>query len=195
MASMYKEDIVPIQKHAVSSPSGLYDVIEFVVCTIRRPLSLVGKTRDKIHTLGIQNAGLLSTHTSGLLWAKAFQDQLYIKAVREQLTIAETMKVFMRVKGIGLAKSAFCCQLLGLDVGCLDTWNYKALGMKEMTINKSAGEKHWNNAIGRYLEVSNTRSSEVWWNGWCKTVSGNRNNKSLPTAEAVSNFHVGAIIR
>jgi len=191
---MYNRDIKPIIKHGYDSYNGLYDIIEFVACTIRRPLSQVAATRDKIDTLGIQNAGLTSTRISGLLWAKAYQGQLSWK-LRECETVEEVMKTFMRVKGIGLAKSAFCGQLLGFDVGCLDVWNYKELGMKELTINKRAGEKHWNNAIGRYLEVSRTRSSEDWWNGWCENVAGNQKNKSLPTADDVSKYHVGAIIR
>jgi len=189
---MYSKDISPIISHAYSSSQGLYDVIEFAMLTIRRPISLVGSAKLRVRTQGIQNGGLTEPAAAGLLWSYAYKD-LIARQLRLATSVESAMSTFLCIKGIGLAKSAFCAQLVGYPVGCLDTWNLKELGVKEPTLNKQAGKKHWSNAIGRYIELQQHKTAEQWWDDWCYNVAGNRHNKSLPSAEKVSNYHVEVI--
>ena len=42
-------------------------------------------------------------------------------------------------------------------------------------------------------KLSDEQTQEKWWDGWCQHVAGNRHNRNLPTADAVSRFHVDAV--
>jgi hypothetical protein len=46
---------------------------------------------------------------------------------------------------------------------------------------------------GRCAVCGDTGGSRHWWNSWCEFVAGNRANRSLATADAVSAYHAACI--
>ena len=49
--------------------------------------------------------------------------------------------------------------------------------------------------IAEYVEYTReTGGAEYWWDTWCNYVAGNRANRSLNTGDAVSKFHVTAVM-
>jgi hypothetical protein len=189
---MYNQEVPRITHHAYHGQNGLYDVIEFALLTIRRPLSQVGSAKDQLRKVGLDNAKLASVTKKGLLWSKNYEGVLRCQLLQCS-SVEEAMLNLINIPGIGLAKSAFICQMLGFPVGCLDVHNLREGGIKEPTMNKSGGLTHKKNAIKRYVSLSNNKTSEQWWDDWCKLVAGNRWNSYLKPCEEVSQYHYKVI--
>lgn len=78
------------------------------------------------------------------------------------------------IPGMGIVKSAFVCQMMGHDVGCLDTRNIKRLGL-DPNEYKTRGEHDKTTAafkrkVGRYVDATNGQA-EALWNDWCEDVA------------------------
>jgi hypothetical protein len=57
--------------------------------------------------------------------------------------------------------------------------------MKPATVRKK---------VAAYVALTqDTGGSRYWWDSWCFYVAGNRANKRLDTADAVSSYHVTCV--
>ncbi len=105
--------------------------------------------------------------------------------------------LFMRIPSIGMVKAGFIGQMLGFQVACLDRHNVRALGLSEsaLRINKKASQEVRLKKIREYVKLCRRKGSEYWWDTWCNFVADRGGmNKSLPTGDAVSRYHVDAVV-
>ena len=202
---MYQRDCTEIVQHALQSPNGLYDVIEFTLCTINMPLSRVIEQRKSIKLHGIMSKWVSSTKAQGITYAQEHKVELHTL----MLNIRETagcdtidgaqavVDLFMRIPSIGMVKAGFIGQMLGFQVACLDRHNVRALGLSEsaLRINKKASQEVRLKKIREYVKLCRRKGSEYWWDTWCNFVADRGGmNKSLPTGDAVSRYHVDAVV-
>lgn len=202
---MYQRDCTEIVQHALQSPDGLYDVIEFTLCTINMPLSRVIEQRKSIKLHGIMSKWVSSTKAQGINYAQEHKVELHTL----MLNIRETagcdtidgaqavVDLFMRIPSIGMVKAGFIGQMLGFQVACLDRHNVRALGLSEsaLRINKKASQEVRLKKIREYVKLCRRKGSEYWWDTWCNFVADRGGmNKSLPTGDAVSRYHVDAVV-
>jgi len=202
---MYQRDCTEIVQHALQSPDGLYDVIEFTLCTINMPLSRVIEQRKSIKLHGIMSKWVSSTKAQGITYAQEHKVELHTL----MLNIRETagcdtidgaqaiVDLFMRIPSIGMVKAGFIGQMLGFQVACLDRHNDRALGLSEsaLRINKKASQEVRLKKIREYVKLCRRKGSEYWWDTWCNFVADRGGmNKSLPTGDAVSRYHVDAVV-
>jgi|TARA_E500000318_G_scaffold68813_2_gene63668 hypothetical protein len=202
---MYQRDCTEIVQHALQSPDGLYDVIEFTLCTINMPLSRVIEQRKSIKLHGIMSKWVSSTKAQGITYAQEHKVELHTL----MLNIRETagcdtidgaqavVDLFMRIPSIGMVKAGFIGQMLGFQVACLDRHNVRALGLSEsaLRINKKASQEVRLKKIREYVKLCRRKGSEYWWDTWCNFVADRGGmNKSLPTGDAVSRYHVDAVV-
>ena len=202
---MYQRDCTEIVQHALQSPDGLYDVIEFTLCTINMPLSRVIEQRKSIKLHGIMSKWVSSTKAQGITYAQEHKVELHTL----MLNIRETagcdtidgaqavVDLFMRIPSIGMVKAGFIGQMLGFQVACLDRHNIRALGLSEsaLRINKKASQEVRLKKIREYVKLCRRKGSEYWWDTWCNFVADRGGmNKSLPTGDAVSRYHVDAVV-
>jgi hypothetical protein len=202
---MYQRDFTEIVQHALQSPDGLYDVIEFTLCTINMPLSRVIEQRKSIKLHGIMSKWVSSTKAQGITYAQEHKVELHTL----MLNIRETagcdtidgaqavVDLFMRIPSIGMVKAGFIGQMLGFQVACLDRHNVRALGLSEsaLRINKKASQEVRLKKIREYVKLCRRKGSEYWWDTWCNFVADRGGmNKSLPTGDAVSRYHVDAVV-
>ena len=202
---MYQRDCTEIVQHALQSPDGLYDVIEFTLCTINMPLSRVIEQRKSIKLHGIMSKWVSSTKAQGITYAQEHKVELHTL----MLNIRETagcdtidgaqavVDLFMRIPSIGMVKAGFIGQMLGFQVACLDRHNVRALGLSEsaLSINKKASQEVRLKKIREYVKLCRRKGSEYWWDTWCNFVADRGGmNKSLPTGDAVSRYHVDAVV-
>jgi len=202
---MYQRDCTEIVQHALQSPDGLYDVIEFTLCTINMPLSRVIEQRKSIKLHGILSKWVSSTKAQGITYAQEHKVELHTL----MLNIRETagcdtidgaqavVDLFMRIPSIGMVKAGFIGQMLGFQVACLDRHNVRALGLSEsaLRINKKASQEVRLKKIREYVKLCRRKGSEYWWDTWCNFVADRGGmNKSLPTGDAVSRYHVDAVV-
>lgn len=202
---MYQRDCTIITQHAMSTPDGLYAVIEFTLCTINMPLSRVIQQRVSIRAEGVQSKWVSSTKALGIEYAKANAQRLHqeINAIAElhgKDTIdgaQEAVDLFVSIPSIGMVKAGFIAQMCGFEVACLDRHNIRMLGLPEtaLLLNKKVKPELRRSKIRNYVKLCRRKGAEYWWNTWCNYVAEKGGmNKSLPTGDAVSKYHVAAVI-
>jgi hypothetical protein len=201
---MYQRDCNEIAQHAMASPAGLYDVIEFTLCTINMPLSRVIQQRVSIKAEGIQSKWVSSTKAQGIEYAKSNIFHLHeaINAIAQRYgkdTIdgaQEAVDLFIAIPSIGMVKAGFIAQMCGFEVACLDRHNVRMLGLSEtaLLLNKKVKPELRRRKIRDYVKLCRRKGAEYWWDTWCNYVADKGGmNKSLPTGDAVSKYHVDAI--
>lgn len=202
---MYQRDCTMIAQYALASPQGLYDVIEFTLCTINMPISRVHLQRQSIKEEGTQSKWVSATKANGINYAKMNQAYLHkqILHIRDKYGLDTidgsqyAIDLFIKIPSIGMVKAGFIAQMCGFNVACLDRHNVRALGMSEtaLNLNKKVSDKLRLKKIREYVKLCRRRGSEYWWDTWCNYVAERGGmNKSLPTGDAVSRYHVTAIM-
>ena len=202
---MYQRDCNTIAQYAMASADGLYDVIEFTLCTINMPLSRVIQQRVSIKAEGIHSKWVSSTKAQGIEYAKANAQRLHekINSIAQQYgkdTIdgaQEAVDLFVAIPSIGMVKAGFIAQMCGFEVACLDRHNIRILGRSEdsLLLNKKVKPELRRRKIRDYVKLCRRKGAEYWWNTWCNYVADKGGmNKSLPTGDAVSKYHVTAIM-
>lgn len=202
---MYQRDCTMIAQYALASPQGLYDVIEFTLCTINMPISRVHLQRQSIKEEGTQSKWVSATKANGINYAKMNQAYLHkqILHIRDKYGLDTidgsqyAIDLFIKIPSIGMVKAGFIAQMCGFNVACLDRHNVRALGLSEtaLNLNKKVSDELRLKKIREYVKLCRRRGSEYWWDTWCNYVADRGGmNKSLPTGDAVSRYHVTAIM-
>lgn len=192
---MHERDMPLMRKHALKSPDGLVDVIAFVLCTIQQPLQSVANQMRDIRIMGAESKYLFGSKRDGYRYATAHKHVLHaaMVAAADVNDAIGIVDVLSNVPGLGIVKASFVAQCCGFETACLDTHNLKRLGLAETAFRlaKSVKPETKRAKIVAYLKVcADTGGSRHWWNLWCETVAGNRANRSLASADAVSAYHV-----
>jgi hypothetical protein len=195
---MFDRDMPQMRAHAMQSPEGLTDVIAFVLCTIQQPLQSVANQMADVRANGAASKYLFGSKRDGYQYALDHKQVLHaalIAADASNDTIG-FIDVMSNVPGLGIVKASFVAQICGFETACLDTHNLKRLGLAETAFKlaKSVKPETKRRKIADYVEIcKSTGGSRHWWDTWCATVAGNRANKSLTSADAVSAYHVACI--
>lgn len=194
---MYRRDQPIIENHTFSNPAGLIDALEFVLTTIQAGLSTCRRQRRQIARDGLKAACLWGKKADGLKYGREHAARLLpeFERLRSRDATEEAVTLATSIPCLGLPKAGFLCQLMGFDVACLDVHNLRRENLPAtfVKLNKKAKPATQRKHVSRYVEYCQRDGTEKWWNSWCKHVAGNRHNRNLPTADAVSRFHVDAV--
>jgi hypothetical protein len=169
------------------------------------PLSRVHTQRISIREHGIKSKWVSSAKALGITYAQEHKVELHtlMLNLREVLgtdTIAgaqAAVDLFMRIPSIGMVKAGFISQMCGFEVACLDRHNIRMLGLSEtaLLVSKKIKPELRLKKILNYVELCRLRGAEYWWDTWCNYVAEKGGmNKSLPTGDAVSAYHVTTIM-
>jgi hypothetical protein len=196
---MYDRDMPRMRAHALASPEGLTDVIAFVLCTIQQPLQSVKNQLADIRVNGVDSKYLFGSKRAGYAYAQQHASVLHAAIVAAVASddVVGAIDVLTNVPSLGIVKAAFVAQICGLDVACIDTHNLRVLNLPETAFRlaKSVKPETRRAKIAHYVQVTReTGGARHWWETWCAFVAGSRHNRSLPTADAVSAFHVDCLL-
>jgi len=201
---MYDRDVNLIIDHCQRKGSVL-PVVTFTLCTIQAGLSTCGDQIADVNLHGADSRFMWGKKGDGYSYAAEHDAYLWGKVNHIKDTLGtdsidacvEAILLFMKIPNLGMVKAAFCAQMLGFDVACIDSHNIKRLGlpasavktppakMKPATVRKK---------VAAYVALTqDTGGSRYWWDSWCAYVAGNRANKRLITADAVSVYHVTCV--
>jgi len=194
---MYSRDQPIIERHTFSNPAGFIDSLEFVLTTIQAGLSTCRRQRRQIARDGLKAACLWGKKADGLKYGREHAARLLpeFERLRSRDATEEAVTLATSIPCLGLPKAGFLCQLMGFNVACLDVHNLRREGLPAtfVKLNKKAKPATQRKHVARYVEYCQRDGSEKWWDEWCEHVAGNRHNRNLPTADAVSRFHVDAV--
>jgi hypothetical protein len=200
---MYQRDCTEITKHAEGSPDGLYDVIEFTLCTINMPLSRVITQRQDISVHGTDSKWVSATKGQGIYYGQNQKGQLYdkVNTIKHRYGIGlagsyRAVNHFIQIPSIGIVKAGFIAQMCGFNVACLDRHNVREFGLDEklLSLSKSLKPELKLKRCKEYTKLCQKKGSEFYWDYWCNFVAAKGGmNKALDTGDKVSRYHVDAI--
>lgn len=193
-----------IETYARQSPDNLARVIQFVILTVRQPLSripgdmeIVDRGGDEAMSIlfGWKNAALLQ------VWAERERTHSYCEHIVEsdasdRSKSAALLEHLGGLHGFGLAKAGFVVQLAYGLAGCLDTHNLTRFGLPKRAfrdfklLKSSAARRH---AIARYLTAcEDAGGCAALWDSWCEYVAA-QYPTIYPSAWEVSALHCRAL--
>ena len=194
---MYQRDCKEIEHHALASPDGLVDVIEFTLCSIQAGLSTIKLQRKDIAKEGEASRFLWGNKRAGWKYTNKNKARLWGQLVllREKNEVVEAILLLATVPNLGLVKAAFVAQMLGFNVACIDSHNLKRIGKTPgfVSLPKGLKPETKRKKVQAYVEYCQIKGSEYWWNSWCDYVAGNKANRDLDTGDLVSRYHVQAV--
>ena len=199
---MYNRDAIEI-KNTAKYKNSVCGIVGFTLSTIQAGLQTCTGQAEKVIQHGLKADCLWGLKDKGLEYAIKNDAYLYQKTMHivDQYGydsiegITEVILLFMQVPNLGMVKASFVAQMLGFNISCLDSHNLKRLGLsanftKIPATMTDAGKRK---KIKVYIELCQLEGTEYWWNTWCDYVAGNTANRSLPTGDIVSRFHVECV--
>lgn len=196
---MYNRDCKKIAKFAMKNPDNLAQVTTFVLTTIQAGLATTLGQMQDIKVTGADSKYLWGNKRDGYVYMQEHKEVIFaaVKAAVKAKDPVGAIDVLTNVPNLGIVKAAFVAQMCGLDVACIDSHNCDRLGLSRTALKFAKGVKPETKRkkIADYVALTQrTGGSEYWWNTWCEYVAGNRANKHLTTGDAVSKFHVTAVM-
>lgn len=196
---MYNRDCKKIAKFAMKNPDNLAQVTTFVLTTIQAGLATTLGQMQDIKVTGANSKYLWGNKREGYEYMQEHREVIFaaVKAAVKANDPVGAIDVLTNVPNLGIVKAAFVAQMCGLDVACIDSHNCDRLGLSRTALKFAKGVKPETKRkkIADYVALTQrTGGSEYWWNTWCEYVAGNRANKHLTTGDAVSKFHVTAVM-
>ena len=188
---MYREHVPQIAAAMRADPRIFARGIMLAILSARTQFVRIGDQMSDLEERGADSAGLwgwkfdaysyLGEHT-GALW----------EHVRNGRTPGGAIADLCRVPGLGIVKAGFVCQLMGFDVGCLDTRNIDRLGLLPRAYRSDGEERKrkpaFQRKIARYVAEVGGRA-EVLWNDWCNDAA-----KTYATSgDEISRAHLAII--
>lgn len=193
---MYRRDVPRIVAYVKSKgPDGLVDVAAFCLATIQTPLSRTAPMVQDIRAQGAGSKYLWGSKRNAFQYVQLHKEELFEMLLKEPVPREIALERLLVVPGLGLPKASFLLQCIGYPTACLDSHNLSRYGLSpNITKVGRVTEGTLRKKIDNYLTVcDNIGPSEYHWDSWCDYVSGNRVNKTLPTADRVSAYHWEAI--
>lgn len=189
----YKYHMAEIAGRARTDVAYFHKVCRFTVATIGVQFSTVPTRLERMHAGdwgGIRNATHVRRSTEYLaanhrdLWARLLKAEDAVQA----------LDILTEVPGLGTVKAGFVAQMLGFDVGCMDTHNLRRFGLNPAAFSVTGvkGAETRRAKLLHYVDVCRRYGgSAVLWASWCELIAEKYRN--WEDGEAVSAFHMECI--
>jgi hypothetical protein len=192
---MYAQHVTAI-RHAFEADSA--DTLE---ATVRFALATI---QQRFHTVpAILDDWFASGSASPTMWGMKKKGVKFIRkhkvALAAQLltaTTVEAVDILLTVPGLGIVKAGFVAQLLGHDIGCIDTHNARMYGIKIDTFritNKHTAKTRLAKIKSYQTLCKELGGAQVLWDNWCHFVAIEQ-GEHFCDAEDVSAEHVKQIV-
>jgi hypothetical protein len=147
--------------------------ITFVFLSIRTQFVRVAQQIAEVEAAGT-NARALWGHKRGAYDYLRKNKYALFDAMVSAHDTENAIGLITTIPGVGIVKAAFVCQLMGHDVGCLDTRNIQRMGLnpREYRTDGEARKQGlaFKRKISRYVDATYGKA-EPLWNDWCEDVA------------------------
>lgn len=191
---MYANHVPLLAAHGKASPSGLADLCTFALLSIRQPFSRVPKAMANVRRVGEASGHLWGWKLAGYQAAHGNAGhKLFNELANTRYAYNAVISIVSAIPGLGLVKGGFVAQMLGYDVGCIDSRNAARLGFAPR-VWRSDGlscdrlVKRSQDYVDACCELG---GAETLWNDWCADYA--RQQGMFYSADDISQMHLNAI--
>ena len=151
-----------------------------LVCMLsaRRPFDIVGAVVHSVETEGRASRWPSAAQWRGIDWLESDKGRALHAAltrypeVRNDAALA--MAYATQCPALGLAKGGFLCQMMGIDVGCLDTHNVDkyAISRDAIRLRKEGAAATLARTLRAYVDLCQRLGGSAYlWGAWCEYVA------------------------
>lgn len=185
---MYQDQVSIINAGMRADPDTFVRGVTFAVLSIRTQFVRVYEQMVEVENTGLNARSLWGYKRGAYDFLRKNKFALWA-LVSGADTSEEAISNLVSIPGIGIVKAAFVAQMMGHDIGCLDTRNIARLGLDPREWRTDGEERKHGSAfkrkITRYVDATNGRAEELW-NDWCEDVA----SVYKTTAEDISRDHL-----
>lgn len=170
---MYQDHVSVINSAMRRDPDIFVRGVTFAFLSMRTQFVRVREQMKEVDALGSSARSLWGFKRGGYDFLRQNRIKLWETSVNAN--DSETaISVLTTIPGMGIVKAAFVCQMMGHDIGCLDTRNIQRLGLNPREWRTDGETRKSTDAfkrkVSRYVDYTQGRAEELW-NDWCKDVS------------------------
>lgn len=161
----------------------------FAVLSIRQPIFLVGVQMLDVDEFRSESQWLFGHKRNAYRYLQENGTRLHASLIACNNDPASAIATLVETPGLSIVKSAFVAQLMGFDVGCIDSRNVARLGLKPRefeTWHDSPARRA--KRIDAYCERY-AGQAQALWDAWCIDVAQAYSGR-YASAEAVSAEHL-----
>lgn len=170
---MYQDHVALLNSGIRHDPDMFCRAVTFAVLSIRQQFPTAVQSMKEFNQSGIVNPRYLWGHKRGAYdYLRVHKIRLWNSA-KDASNSEDALDKLTEVPGLGIVKSAFVLQMMGHDIGCLDTRNIQRLGLNPREWRSDGRRKEldaFKRKIHRYVEFTQGRAEELW-NDWCEDVA------------------------
>jgi len=185
---MYQDHVPMLNSAMRSDPDIFLRGVTFAVLSIRTQFVQVSQQIAEVEAAGTNARALWGYKRGSYDYLRKHKFALH-EMVSEAMDSETAIEALTTVPGIGIVKAAFVCQMMGHDVGCLDSRNIQRLGLNPREWRTDGADRKQTAAfkrkVRRYVDATSGRAEELW-DDWCKDVA----NVYKVTAEEISRDHL-----
>lgn len=191
---MYQDHVRVISAGMRSDPDIFVRGVTFALLSIRTQFVRIHEQMAEIERTGNSCRCLWGFKRGGYDFLRLNKMDLWGFMLHPKIDAEMAIENICRIPGFGIVKAGFVAQLMGFDVGCLDSRNLTRLGMGPRDWRSDGDSRKNTDAfkrkIRRYLDATEGRAEELW-NDWCEDVAG----VYKTTAEEISADHLVIVPR
>lgn len=162
--------------------------VTFAFLSIRVQFVRVGQLLAEVEYAGTKARGLWGYKRGSYEYLRT--NKYFLWGKMQTLTDSEeAIRTLTAIPGMGIVKAAFVAQMMGHDIGCLDSRNIERLALNPREWRSDGEERKNTDAfkrkISRYVDAT-SGFAEALWNDWCADVA----NVYKTTPEDISADHL-----
>lgn len=171
---MYQEHVRIINAGMRECPDVFLRGVTFAVLSIRQQFVTVTRALAEVEAAGTNARSLWGCKRGAYDFLRKNKIALWKSVVSSERS-EEAIEHLCSIPCLGIVKAAFVCQMMGHDVGCLDSRNVERLGLNPREWRTDGAERKqgcaFKRKIHRYVDATAGRAEELW-NDWCEDVAG-----------------------
>jgi hypothetical protein len=185
---MYQAHVSMLNAAMRHEPDIFQRGVTFAFLSIRTQFVRVTEQMAQVEAAGSNARALWGYKRGAYDYLRKHKFELW-QTVREATDSETAIAALTTIPGIGIVKAAFVCQMMGHDIGCLDTRNIQRLGLnpREWRTDGEARKQSaaFKRKVSRYVDATYGKA-ELLWDDWCADVA----NVYKVSAEEISRDHL-----
>lgn len=171
---MYRDHVAILNSAMRHDPDIFLRGVTFAVLSIRQQFPLVCDQLTEVDVASTKARALWGYKRGAYDFLRSHKFDLWSQ-ICDAKSSEVAIEALCRIPGLGIVKSAFVAQMMGHDIGCLDSRNIHRLALNPREW-RSDGSTYKNTLafkrkIGRYVDYTNGKA-ETLWNDWCVDAAG-----------------------